>query len=79
MPVYEYLCNQCETKFEELLREGEPLVAHCPKCGAEEVSRLLSLFAATSSGSTKSAGAPSDFSSAGAHACGCGSCSCGSH
>jgi putative FmdB family regulatory protein len=79
MPVYEYLCKNCETKFEELIREGESLLAHCPKCGAQEVNRLLSLFAATSGGSSARTAESSDFSQAGGHGCGCGSCSCGSH
>ena len=80
MPVYEYLCRNCETKFEELIREGESLLAHCPSCGAEEANRLLSLFAAAgNNGSGKHAAAPADFSAGGGHACGCGTCSCGGH
>ncbi len=79
MPVYEYLCKQCDTKFEELLRAGESWQARCPHCGAEEVNRLLSLFAATGNGSSQSAAAPSDFSATAGQACGCGSCSCGGH
>ena len=46
MPIYEYTCRSCETKFEKLVRsmtsrEEIP----CPKCGSGETTRDLSLFA----------------------------------
>lgn len=72
MPIYEYVCTTCETKFDELVRDAQALTARCPKCGTSEVNRLLSVFATSNS----TAGAPSDFSaSSSGHCCG-GACGC---
>lgn len=51
MPLYEYRCQQCGEVFEQLRRaeEADRDVA-CPRCGAEEVERLLSLFGQYSRG-----------------------------
>lgn len=74
MPIYEYQCKTCDTKFEELVRDRDASTARCPRCGTPEVNRLLSLFA-TNNGSNPASAA----SNSTGHACGCGSCSCGSH
>lgn len=75
MPIYEYQCKTCETRFEELVRDSQALTARCPKCGKTEVSRLLSVFAASNSTSAR----PADFAaSTGGHCCG-GSCGCGNN
>jgi putative FmdB family regulatory protein len=44
MPIYEYECAACATRFEELVRGPDAAVA-CPDCGGGEVQRLLSTFA----------------------------------
>ena len=44
MPIYEYVCMECESHFEELVRNGEE--PDCPDCGAENVRKQLSVFAA---------------------------------
>ncbi|MBN2209423.1 MAG: zinc ribbon domain-containing protein [Candidatus Coatesbacteria bacterium] len=53
MPIYEYECEKCKERF-ELLRgiseSGEP--AACPKCGAEDARRLMSLFGSSGCGSS---------------------------
>ena len=43
MPIYEYVCMECESHFEELVR-GEQQVT-CPDCSSEDVSRQFSTFA----------------------------------
>ena len=43
VPIYEYVCMECESHFEELVR-GEEQVA-CPDCAATNVSRQFSSFA----------------------------------
>ena len=71
MPIYEYVCMQCESHFEELVR-GEQQVA-CPDCAATKVSRQFSTFAvhgASKQPSIKSSGG------GGGGCCG-GSCGCG--
>ena len=40
MPIYEYACMECESHFEELVRNAEQAVA-CPDCGAGNVLKLL--------------------------------------
>ncbi len=51
MPIYEYRCADCETKFEALRSMGQaddPIA--CPRCGGTNTSRTISLFAAVSKG-----------------------------
>jgi len=47
MPIFEFVCQQCQHGFEEImtfaaLEAGE---AACPKCGSPKVERGLSNFA----------------------------------
>jgi putative FmdB family regulatory protein len=45
MPVYEFRCNSCQQKTSFLLKGiSEPLSPHCPACGSEELTRLISNF-----------------------------------
>ena len=60
MPIYEYHCRECDHRFQRL----QPVSAAatgltCPQCGSEQVERLLSAFASTSSGGGTSAGSRS--------------------
>jgi|YNPNPStandDraft_1061719.scaffolds.fasta_scaffold14081_1 putative FmdB family regulatory protein len=49
MPLYEYICQKCGHRFEELIRgQEEPL---CPKCGSPKVEKQLSRVAAHSGSS----------------------------
>jgi putative FmdB family regulatory protein len=41
MPIYEFLCEECGTRFEELVAAGTEAVA-CRRCGAERTRRVLS-------------------------------------
>ena len=65
MPIYEYVCMECESHFEELVR-GEQQVA-CPDCESAKVQRQFSVFAAHGTTSQPSFG--------GGGCCG-GSCGC---
>src|SRR5260221_11577729 len=69
VPIYEYVCMECESHFEELVR-GEQQVA-CPDCAATNVSRQFSTFAVH--GVSKQ---PSFTGGGGGGCCG-GSCGCG--
>ena len=40
MPIYEFECQECGTRFEELVAAGGSVA--CPSCGAARVRRLLS-------------------------------------
>ena len=47
MPLYDFACDDCGTKFERLVRRDADLPAvDCPDCGGKHVSRQLSLPAA---------------------------------
>jgi putative FmdB family regulatory protein len=44
VPLYEYQCRECESRFEQLVLSRETQVA-CRSCGSSSVSQLLSTFA----------------------------------
>jgi putative FmdB family regulatory protein len=73
VPIYEYVCMQCEAHFEELVRNGEQ--PDCPECGQSDVRKQLSVFAAHASSSQSSFGS-GPAPRAGGGCCG-GSCGCG--
>jgi putative FmdB family regulatory protein len=59
MPIYEYACNDCETKFEKLVRSmSSDEKVPCPKCGSKKTARTLSLIAATTGQDKTTAEAP---------------------
>jgi putative FmdB family regulatory protein len=64
MPIFEYICKECDHPFEALVFGSEK--AECPKCRSKKLAPQLSTFAVSSKGSTSNLAAPS----AGA----CGSC-----
>jgi putative FmdB family regulatory protein len=47
MPLYEFECHGCGTRFERLVRGPESSTT-CPSCNSSEIERLLSLFAVNS-------------------------------
>ena len=60
MPIFEYLCADCGTKFEKLVRrsaDADTLV--CPSCGQKHLQQELSTFSARANGASKSAEMPS--------------------
>jgi putative FmdB family regulatory protein len=50
MPIYEYKCEDCGTKFEKLIRRSGDAVA-CPSCGHDHLKTELSTFSAHAGGS----------------------------
>jgi putative FmdB family regulatory protein len=44
MPLYEYVCRECESRFDRLSSHDEADAASCPECGADEAKRLLSVI-----------------------------------
>ena len=59
MPLYEYRCRQCDTRFEVLQRLGEGARGlACPECASPELSKEFSTFAASSSSAGSSTAAP---------------------
>jgi len=46
MPIYEYRCDDCGTKFEKLVRRAEDAASLvCPSCGEKHLKQELSTFA----------------------------------
>ena len=41
MPIYEFQCNACGHRFDELMRMSDPEPTHCPSCNAEKVQRRV--------------------------------------
>ncbi len=77
MPLYEYYCSDCKSKFELLVSHQHADDVVCTRCHGEKVRRLLSTFAFT--GRASEFGNYDDFESSsegGSCACGGGSCGC---
>lgn len=56
MPIYEYTCEKCKTKFEKLVRTmSDDQKPACPSCGSTQTEKSLSVFAVASEGAGKSA------------------------
>lgn len=67
MPLYEYLCRNCDKEVEVLVRSSEER-AECPDCGGGKLTKLLSVTAAPATGGgTESAGPSGPCGSS----CGC--------
>ncbi len=77
MPIYEFKCQSCGHRFEKLCNlgdSGENL--DCPRCETTGPRRVMSGFAAKTSG--KGGDGPSGGMSGGSGCGGCTSASCGS-
>jgi putative FmdB family regulatory protein len=71
VPIYEFLCMECETRFEELVRNGDRDGLTCSNCGSERLTRLLSVFATNSASEQPSVGRAATVGCCGGN-CGCG-------
>ena len=73
MPIYEYICEDCQTHFEKIVFNKTQEIA-CPKCAGKRNAIQLSVFSAANGNgaSTKSSGG---FSGGGSGCCG-GGCAC---
>lgn len=75
MPIYEYYCADCRTKFDARrpMNQADAAIG-CKHCESTRTSRILSLFATFSS--DKSSGSTQTMSGGFGGCCGGGSCSC---
>jgi putative FmdB family regulatory protein len=74
MPIYEYLCNDCGERYEQIVMSKSQTIA-CPKCASKKHTLQLSVFAARANGNKSSAGS----SASSPASCGCTPDSCGCH
>ncbi|UUO08647.1 zinc ribbon domain-containing protein [Blastopirellula sp. J2-11] len=75
MPLFEYVCTECNCEFETLVRGDES--AACPQCGATKLEKAWSVPAAHTSGASQSlpmTAPPSSMGGCGAPQCGGGGC-----
>jgi putative FmdB family regulatory protein len=57
MPIYEYKCQDCGTKFEKLVRNSTAVAEiECPSCGQHHLNQELSTFAAHAAGPKRAEG-----------------------
>jgi putative FmdB family regulatory protein len=55
MPIYEFRCRSCHTRFEAWLRSSQDAVT-CPNCGATLLEKQVSAPALVSTGRRQQAG-----------------------
>ena len=72
MPIYEYVCEDCQTRHERIVMSNGAKV-ECPKCRSKKQTIQFSVFAAPNSNGSSSASAASGSS------CGCTPRTCGCH
>jgi putative FmdB family regulatory protein len=54
MPIFEYSCDDCGSKFEKLVRRSaDPGEIACPSCGEHHLTQEYSTFAARANGHSK--------------------------
>jgi len=50
MPIYEFECDSCDQPFEELVFGSAIDKVTCPKCGGDDIHKLVSTFASRIAG-----------------------------
>lgn len=50
MPLFEFVCRACDWRFETLVLGSR--TAACPNCGSTSLEKLVSAFAAKTSGTS---------------------------
>ena len=77
MPMYEFMCAECESEFETLVPSADAVSSvECPKCSSGKAHKKLSLFGvAAGKASRPGSSYPDGFSGGG----GCGGGMCSGH
>jgi len=59
VPIYEYTCKSCKSRFEYLAKSmSSASEVKCPDCGSKQTSRNLSVFAVGAEPSKQSSPPP---------------------
>jgi putative FmdB family regulatory protein len=72
MPIYEYICDDCEAPFERIVLNKNQEIA-CPKCAGKKNTIQLSVFSALNANGASAT--PSTQMPSGGSCCG-GGCGC---
>lgn len=73
MPIFEYRCSKCNTKFEVLHKSTQiSEEVTCPNCNSNDSKKLLSTFSASMNGKTNNF----NYSCGDGMGCANGSCGC---
>jgi putative FmdB family regulatory protein len=59
MPLFEFTCRHCGTRFEALILGGRR--AECPHCGSDDLEKHFSTFGSRTSGAADRGPAASRF------------------
>jgi len=64
MPLYEYICSECSSEFDKLMRFSDPDINSpaCPKCGSRNTNKRLSMIASLNLGNSSLSGGTSSGS-----------------
>ena len=52
MPLFEFVCKKCGTKFEKIVFSTDKEEIECPQCKSKEVEKQFSTFSAGNSNAT---------------------------
>jgi putative FmdB family regulatory protein len=63
MPIYEYVCKQCDKRFEKLVRSSTKV--ECPSCSGTSLEKQFSTFAMGTPTLTSTAMSPSEAAACG--------------
>ena len=75
MPIYEYLCEECETRFEKIVINKQQEISW-QKCASKKANIQLSVFAPANGGSNGAPAKSSTPSFGGGGSCCGGGCGC---
>jgi putative FmdB family regulatory protein len=78
MPIYEYVCEDCQTRHERIVMSNGSKV-ECPKCRSKRQTVQFSVFAAHNGGNGASTSSSSSPSMSSGGSCGCTPRTCGCH
>ena len=54
MPIFEFVCSECDQPFEDLVFGNSLEGVLCPACGSEQVQKKMSTFSSKIAGSSSS-------------------------
>lgn len=77
MPIFEYECKECKTRYEVLHKSSNNDEANCPKCNSDKKIKLISSFSSVISSGQSSGGCESGNCGMPSYGGGCANGMCG--